>query len=99
MTCAHLYNPCCLLALQAFTSSHLPASSSSHSACSSPSRYLRLRMSTGMEPPKVLCYGEALVDRLGPLGGDPATDLPVVRFRQRPPLPFVQPNFGPTYQP
>ncbi|EWM26443.1 carbohydrate kinase [Nannochloropsis gaditana] len=43
--------------LQAFTSSHLPASSSSHSACSSPSRYLRLRMSTGMEPPKVLCYG------------------------------------------
>jgi fructokinase len=25
----------------------------------------------------VLCFGEALVDRLGPLGGDPATDLPV----------------------
>lgn len=25
----------------------------------------------------MLCFGEALVDRLGPLGGDPATDLPV----------------------
>ncbi|CAK6688372.1 carbohydrate kinase [Synechococcus sp. BA-124 BA4] len=28
-------------------------------------------------PPEVLCFGEALVDRLGPPGGDPATDLPV----------------------
>ena len=27
-------------------------------------------------PPQVLCLGEALVDRLGPPGGDPATDLP-----------------------
>ena len=27
-------------------------------------------------PPQVLCLGEALVDRLGPLGGDPATELP-----------------------
>ncbi|MCP9826071.1 carbohydrate kinase [Synechococcus sp. EJ6-Ellesmere] len=27
--------------------------------------------------PQVLCFGEALVDRLGPPGGDPATDLPV----------------------
>ena len=27
-------------------------------------------------PPKVLCLGEALVDRLGPPGGDPATDRP-----------------------
>ena len=27
-------------------------------------------------PPRVLCLGEALVDRLGPPGGDPATDLP-----------------------
>ena len=26
--------------------------------------------------PQVLCLGEALVDRLGPPGGDPATDLP-----------------------
>ena len=24
--------------------------------------------------PQVLCFGEALVDRLGPPGGDPATD-------------------------
>ena len=24
-------------------------------------------------PPQVICLGEALVDRLGPLGGDPAT--------------------------
>lgn len=30
-------------------------------------------------PPQVLCYGEALVDRLGPMGGDPATDTPVRR--------------------
>ncbi|GAB5031148.1 ribokinase [Nannochloropsis oceanica] len=34
-------------------------------------------MSAAQASPKVLCYGEALVDRLGPLGGDPATDLPV----------------------
>lgn len=27
--------------------------------------------------PQVLCFGEALVDRLGPPGGDPATDQPV----------------------
>jgi fructokinase len=27
-------------------------------------------------PPQVLCLGEALVDRLGPPGGDPATDRP-----------------------
>ncbi len=27
--------------------------------------------------PRVLCFGEALVDRLGPPGGDPATDRPV----------------------
>jgi fructokinase len=27
-------------------------------------------------PPQVLCLGEALVDRLGPPGGDPATDHP-----------------------
>ena len=26
--------------------------------------------------PRVLCLGEALVDRLGPLGGDPATATP-----------------------
>ncbi|MDG1059241.1 MAG: PfkB family carbohydrate kinase, partial [Synechococcus sp. cluster3_bin.96] len=26
--------------------------------------------------PRVLCLGEALVDRLGPLGGDPATAAP-----------------------
>ena len=26
---------------------------------------------------KVVCLGEALVDRLGPLGGDPALDRPV----------------------
>jgi fructokinase len=29
------------------------------------------------KPPQVLCFGEALVDRLGPPGGDPATDLPI----------------------
>ncbi|MCP9771999.1 carbohydrate kinase [Synechococcus sp. Tobar12-5m-g] len=28
-------------------------------------------------PPRVLCFGEALVDRLGPPGGDPARDGPV----------------------
>ena len=28
-------------------------------------------------PPPVVCLGEALVDRLGPLGGDPALDQPV----------------------
>ena len=28
-------------------------------------------------PTTVVCLGEALVDRLGPLGGDPASDLPV----------------------
>lgn len=27
-------------------------------------------------PPRVLCLGEALVDRLGPPGGDPASDCP-----------------------
>ncbi len=27
--------------------------------------------------PKVICVGEALLDRLGPLGGDPASDKPV----------------------
>tara|TARA_Y100001968_G_C19384382_1_gene732053 strand:+ start:235 stop:1260 length:1026 start_codon:yes stop_codon:yes gene_type:complete len=27
--------------------------------------------------PKVICFGEALIDRLGPLGGDPSNDLPV----------------------
>ena len=27
--------------------------------------------------PKVICFGEGLVDRLGPLGGDPEFDLPV----------------------
>ena len=30
-----------------------------------------------MVPPTVICLGEALVDRLGPLGGDPAFDQPV----------------------
>ena len=30
-----------------------------------------------MESPRVVCLGEALVDRLGPLGGDPALDQPV----------------------
>ena len=30
-----------------------------------------------MKPEKVITLGEALVDRLGPLGGDPAFDLPV----------------------
>jgi len=29
-------------------------------------------------PPHVICLGEALVDRLGPLGGDPVIDKPVV---------------------
>ncbi|NQV11714.1 MAG: carbohydrate kinase [Cyanobacteria bacterium] len=28
-------------------------------------------------PPQVLCFGEALIDRLGPLGGDPARDRPL----------------------
>ena len=28
-------------------------------------------------PTTVVCLGEALVDRLGPMGGDPASDLPV----------------------
>ncbi len=37
---------------------------------------------TGTNPvhshePEVICLGEALVDRLGPLGGDPALDQPV----------------------
>ena len=27
--------------------------------------------------PEVICIGEALLDRLGPLGGDPAVDKPV----------------------
>ena len=30
-----------------------------------------------MNPPRVVCLGEALVDRLGSLGGDPALDQPV----------------------
>ena len=29
------------------------------------------------ESPAVICLGEALVDRLGPPGGDPAVDRPV----------------------
>ena len=29
------------------------------------------------QPGTVLCFGEALIDRLGPLGGDPAVDRPV----------------------
>ena len=33
-------------------------------------------MPSAPSPPQVLCLGEALVDRLGPLGGDPATDSP-----------------------
>jgi fructokinase len=32
---------------------------------------------TGRKHPVVLCFGEALVDRLGPPGGDPAQDQPV----------------------
>lgn len=31
----------------------------------------------GEQDHRVLCFGEALVDRLGPPGGDPATDQPV----------------------
>ena len=34
-------------------------------------------MSASFPKPKVLCLGEALVDRLGPLGGDPAVDQPI----------------------
>ncbi len=34
-------------------------------------------MDDGASAPRVLCLGEALVDRLGPLGGDPAVDQPV----------------------
>ncbi len=30
-----------------------------------------------MNNPKIICLGEALVDRLGPLGGDPAFDEPI----------------------
>ncbi len=30
-----------------------------------------------ISPPLVICFGEALIDRLGPLGGEPATDSPV----------------------
>ena len=30
-----------------------------------------------MKSPKIVCLGEALVDRLGPLGGDPGFDKPV----------------------
>ncbi len=30
-----------------------------------------------LQSPEVICFGEALVDRLGPLGGDPACDRPV----------------------
>ncbi|WP_320663664.1 carbohydrate kinase [Prochlorococcus sp. MIT 1223] len=29
------------------------------------------------QSPKVICFGEALIDRLGPLGGDPSVDHPV----------------------
>ena len=29
------------------------------------------------DPDAVICLGEALIDRLGPLGGDPACDQPV----------------------
>ena len=29
------------------------------------------------DPNAVICLGEALIDRLGPLGGDPACDQPV----------------------
>jgi len=32
---------------------------------------------TRLPPPQVLCFGEALLDRLGPPGGDPAGDGPV----------------------
>ena len=31
----------------------------------------------GLDAPQVLCFGEALIDRLGPPGGDPALDRPV----------------------
>ncbi len=31
-----------------------------------------------MKSKKVICMGEALMDRLGPLGGDPSLDLPVI---------------------
>jgi len=31
-----------------------------------------------MKPESVICIGEALIDRLGPLGGDPSFDLPVI---------------------
>ena len=30
-----------------------------------------------MNNSKVICFGEALVDRLGPLGGDPTFDKPI----------------------
>jgi len=30
-----------------------------------------------MKNPKIVCLGEALVDRLGPFGGDPRTDQPI----------------------
>ncbi len=33
--------------------------------------------STDFNAPKVICIGEALLDRLGPLGGDPKCDKPV----------------------
>ena len=36
---------------------------------------MRLRVKVN-DPAKVICIGEALVDRLGPLGGDPATAAP-----------------------
>ena len=35
------------------------------------------RTSTNHLDPKVICLGEALVDRLGPLGGNPLFDQPV----------------------
>jgi hypothetical protein len=84
---------------QAFSPSRLSSSSSA----SSPSlrRHLSLRMSASAAQgaPKVLCYGEALVDRLGPLGGDPATDLPVVRFFFFFVSPFPSPPFLPFIRP
>ncbi len=33
-----------------------------------------------MEKSKVICFGEALVDRLGPFGGDPAVDEPTYDY-------------------
>lgn len=36
-----------------------------------------MSMASSISEPRVLCIGEALVDRLGPPGGDPAVDQPV----------------------